>query len=184
MAGTKEKVRIKDAPSTYRSSVWKYFGFGIDEATGVVKNDKTICKLCYMELKYVSTTTNMRKHLDIHHPSVTSSSTPEKVAPSKTVRTISDAFAAPYSINSARAQTITKEIGIFLAVDMRPYCLVDTIAFKKMISALDHKYKIPSRTYFSETVHPMLYEETRTEVVSKLKSTEAIAVTTDGWTSR
>ncbi len=36
------KKTIQDAPASHKSSVWKTFGFPIDEATGVVKNDETV----------------------------------------------------------------------------------------------------------------------------------------------
>ena len=59
--------------------------------------------------------------------------------------------------------------------DLRPYSVVNT---------LEPRYKIPSRTHFSDSVAPKLYEEVKSKVVTELKSASAIALTTDGWTSR
>ena len=44
--------------------------------------------------------------------------------------------------------------------------------------------KIPSRIHFAEKVVPQLYEEVKSGVISQLNSAPAIALTTNGWTSR
>ena len=175
------KIKIKDASASYKSAVWKSFGFLIDDVTGVLKKDTTICKLCFTKLKYTGNTTNMTFHLKRHHPSLTAYGSNETKATNKTVRAISDCFAAQYSINSSKSQTITRQIGIFLAAD---YSLVDTPAFSRMVQTLDPKYKIPSRTFFAETVIPDLYQSTEQEVRERINAAEGMAITTDGWTSR
>ena len=45
-----EKPKICDAPASYRSNVWKYFGF--PEVNGVADRTKTICKIWYVNISY------------------------------------------------------------------------------------------------------------------------------------
>ncbi len=75
--------------------------------------------------------------------------------------------------NSDRAQTITKAIGVFMALDMRPFSVVEL-----------SRYQLPSRPHFSQNVLPHLYSEVRAKLVEDLINAKFIALTTDGWTSR
>ena len=52
------------------SGIWRFFGFPAKDGQFVEKNKKrneVTCKLCFQVLKYASSTTNMRFHLQTHH---------------------------------------------------------------------------------------------------------------------
>ena len=157
------KPRIHNAPPTFRSPVWQNFGFP-ESDRGVVDKQSTICKLCSTVLKYTGNTTNMQTHLNRHHPAASKSSCATSPSSSsskfevvKKQTKITDSLAAPYGFNSAKSQHITNAVGQFLAVDMRPFSVIESPGFKQMVHALDPRYKIPSRTHFSEKVIPDIY---------------------------
>ncbi len=86
--------------------------------------------------------------------------------------------------NSDRAQTITKAIGVFMALVMWPFCVVENDGFTHLLSVLEPRYQLPSRPHFSQNVLPHLYSEGRAKLVEDLSDAKCIALTTDGWTSR
>ncbi|KAK1894085.1 Zinc finger BED domain containing protein 4 [Dissostichus eleginoides] len=71
-----------------------------------------------------------------------------------------------------------------MAKDLRPFSVVKNGGFLRLVNTLEPKYAIPSRPYFSRTVLPALYKETKAKVTQSLKEAECISITTDGWTSR
>ena len=105
----------------------------------------------------------------------------------KTVKgqtTLIDAVAPKLPDSIARATMIIRDIGIFIAADMRSYSVVENQGFRRLLHTLEPKYNIPSRTHFTRTVVPKLYKESKTKVVQILKDAESIAMTSDSWTSR
>ncbi len=88
--------------------------------------------------------------------------------------------------NSNRAQTInvTKSMCVFMALDMRPFSVVENDGFTHLLSVLEPRYQLPSRPHFSQNVLPHLYSEVRAKLVEDLSDAKFIALTTDGWTSR
>ena len=87
-------------------------------------------------------------------------------------------------INSVRAQNISEHIGVFIAHDLQPFCIVEGPAFIKLLQVLEPRYKVPSRTYFSQTVIPSLYMEVKQDVIMGISKSVSVALTTDGCKSR
>ena len=205
---------IVAAPASYKSAVWKHFGFKLDNA-GIVDRTFAICRLCLSKVKYTGSTTNMSAHLKRHHPMMfctwtDSSDTAGKITASSSASKptnscvipgprpspssggssgggqlrIKDSFKSKLAFSSVRAKTISKSIGIFMAADLRPYSVVETAGFKQMVATLDPKYIVPSRAHFSQSVIPDLYIETRVLVERFLSQSPIVCITTDGWTSR
>ena len=123
-----EKIKFEEAPSSYRSAVWDYFGFSIDydeNGKSTVTKQTTVCKHYFASIGYVAgNTTNMFSHLHHHHPSLSlgaawsrsvSASAANRVQP-----TIAAAFQQLYATNSEKHKTITKAVGVFIAKDMQP----------------------------------------------------------------
>lgn len=52
------------------------------------------------------------------------------------------------------------------------------------MKTVDPQYEIPSRTYFTKTVIPAIYNNVRQNIVKELATTNNLALTTDSWTSR
>lgn len=87
------------------------------------------------------------------------------------------------SVNSPQALNISRAIGKFIATDLRPFSMVESAGFKLLLSALEPRHQLPSRTYLSDNIIPELYKQTH-DVMGKLKSAEMVYLTTDGWISR
>ncbi|XP_065103982.2 E3 SUMO-protein ligase ZBED1-like [Paramisgurnus dabryanus] len=127
----------------------------------------------------------MQKHIEKNHSDLQKAAkTESNLVRMKGQTTIANAFAAKLPTSSARATAITRDIGVFIAADMRPFSVVENLGFRRLIRTLEPKYAIPSRTHFTRTVVPTLYNECKVNVVQTLKDAETIALTTDGWTSR
>ena len=126
----------------------------------------------------------MATHLKRHHPSIDLSTAARKRSAPHSQMRLQDALKVKMSINTPHALSISRSIGKFIAADMRPYSIVESEGFKQMISTLELKYKLPSRTYFSDNVIPELYKETHATVLNELKAASMVSLTTDGWTSR
>ena len=126
----------------------------------------------------------MATHLKWHHPSIDLSTAARKRSAPHSQMRLQDALKVKMSINTPHALSISRSIGKFIAADMRPYSIVESEGFKQMISTLEPKYKLPSRTYFSDNVIPELYKETHATVLNELKAASMVSLTTDGWTSR
>ena len=81
---------------------------------------------------------------------------------------LSDFVSKKYPLTSSRAQLITRQIGIYIAVDMRPLSVVESLEFQNTIHTLNPRYDVPSRRHFSDKVIPTLYNETVDKVRGKL----------------
>lgn len=94
----------------------------------------------------------------------------------------------PHNNNSARSKAITKQIGVMIAKDYQPFSVVCDKGFRDLVHLLEPKYSMPSRSTFSRSVIPNLYEDTRRKVEETLtadftKGVESVSVTVDCWTS-
>ncbi|XP_057186792.1 E3 SUMO-protein ligase ZBED1-like [Triplophysa rosa] len=187
MATMSVDVDIEEAPSSFKSEVWLHFGFPkTKNDRGEVQTDKTktVCKHCKKTFTYTNSTTNMMQHVNRHHskklkaqPSVS-----KKLLTGQT--TLTGRFAVPLTATGARAAEITRSIGVFMAKDLRPFSVVENEGFRLLVNTLEPRYTIPSRPYFSKTLIPMLYRETKSKVVDTLRKADSVSITTDSWTSR
>ena len=62
-----------------------------------------------------------------------------------------------YWQSSERAKLITAKIANFIVKDLRPFSVVSNEGFCDLVKALDSRYVMPSRGYFSQTVIPDMY---------------------------
>jgi hypothetical protein len=100
-----------------------------------------------------------------------------------------------------RARQLTKAITRMIAIDSQPYSVVDDRGFRELMSVAEPRYRLPSRTTFSRTLVPELYEQTKRSVTDKMVAdlsvsgfssddparpapAPAFSFTTDIWTSR
>lgn len=71
-----------------------------------------------------------------------------------------------------------------IAVDNEPLSIVDHhVGFKRLINNTLPQYTIPGRTYFTEKIIPDMYERVVSKLKNELERAEAIAFTSDLWTS-
>lgn len=68
-----------------------------------------------------------------------------------------------------------RDFSTFIAADMRPFSMVENVAFQRLLHTLEPKYSIPSRMHLVCTVDPDL---------NTLKKAESITITTNKWTFR
>ncbi|KAL7389832.1 hypothetical protein ABVT39_010551 [Epinephelus coioides] len=61
--------------------------------------------------------------------------------------------------SSARAQTITESVAIFICKDLRPYSVVENAGFQKMLHTLEPRYAIPTRKHMTEVAVSKVYTE-------------------------
>lgn len=180
-----DKPELEDAPTTLKSPVWDHFGFPVNYSNGQRQVDRTkaTCRHCSTEIGYVAgSTSNFITHLKRHHPNVNITGTRKKQTLVQTQLPV--AFKQHLANNSDRAKAITNAIGVFIAADLRPYSVVENTGFKHMLKVIEPRYVVPSRPYFSQQVIPALYKQAHATVVHDLSKASAIALTTDGWTSR
>ncbi|XP_035848419.1 zinc finger BED domain-containing protein 1-like [Sander lucioperca] len=66
---------------------------------------------------------------------------------------------------------------------MMPVNTVTKPGFKNLVTTLDKRYNMPSRTYFSQIAIPELHRQCRQRVAMELKTIQFFAATTDMWSS-
>ena len=198
--------KVVDAPANFKSKVWQYFGFTrVTDQNGIKTLDKTktVCKVCEAQIAYrTGNTTNMFTHLQKKHPKLheeLEASKSKDSKPSQSVKgvappvkgvalsgqhSLKDMLQTKLNPDGSRATELTKSIGMFIAKDLRAFSVVKNPGFINMINTFEPRYKIPSRTHFASKVVPKLYDEVKLGIISQLNSAPAIALTTDGWTSR
>ena len=184
----------KPKGAQFKSKVWEHFGFPIiteEDGSTQVDRNTTVCRGCATPIKYTGSTTNMATHIRRHHPNYELSRTSKENTLASSSSTTSpgqlrilESFNSKLAPTSQRAQSITRSIGKFIALDMRPYSVVENKGFKDLLHVLEPKYTIPSRPHITDTVIPALYNETREMVKNDISNAESISITTDGWTSR
>ena len=188
MAEGEKDREIKNAPSVLRANIWAHFGFY--EHTGKRELDKThaVCKACHTKIKYLGNTTNLRNHVSRFHselvtPVATSSATTAKERLLDPDQPRIDAILSTYPPNSEKGKKLTKAVAAFIAKDLRPYSVVDNAGFRYLVKTLEPRYKIPSRSHFTENVIPALYHDTKAQVLASMNQASRVAITCDSWTS-
>ncbi|KAK6294946.1 hypothetical protein J4Q44_G00341720 [Coregonus suidteri] len=69
----------------------------------------------------------------------------------------------------------------FIALDILPFSVVDDVCFRRLV---EHRYTLPSRSYFSDVSLPELHSIVETYIHELLAmGVTAISFTTDIWTS-
>nr|XP_054592988.1 E3 SUMO-protein ligase ZBED1-like [Nothobranchius furzeri] len=183
-----DSALISPAGADFGSTVWNFFGFHVKrdpDGKRVVDKTTTVCRRCHTMLNYFSgNTTNMTVHLRRHHPDAKTSGVREKQQQPSMQKALPESFRQPFTRDSKRAKEIDRVIATFIAVDMRPFSVVDNIGFREMLRVLEPRYNLPSRTYFTETAVPALYNETKAKLETAVSAAPAVALTSDGWTSR
>lgn len=181
-----------------RSPIWKFFKICDDET-------KAQCQLCNTVISRGGsstksfTTTPLNNHLSYKHPdeykqiikqkaaaSASASSTSGIQQTGGTQQTLSDVInkKKKWSIDSPEAQKVHRSIGKMIAVDIQPYSIVDDSGFKELIDALEPRYVLPSRKFFSEKIIPEMYDTVKGCVQTALSKAKFVCLTTDTWTAQ
>ena len=89
-----------------------------------------------------------------------------------------------WDINDTRATSIhKKKMGEMMALDCQPVSIVEDIGFNGFVKAIEPRYTIPSRKYFSETLIPRIHDGVNAELMKRVHSpgVTAYSFTCDIW---
>ena len=162
------------------SMIWDHFGFVTDDKGVIVNKEKVTCRHCHAELKYQGgSTSNLQYHYNSLHLKDTHPATPN-VQPS-----IAQSFGQykAYSSSSSRHNLLQKRVADFLIENLLPLSTVSSPSFVNLVKTLDPKFTVGSRKTYSDVVIPKMYADMRHVVDGMLRPIDAVACTTDGWTS-
>ncbi|WAR09431.1 ZBED1-like protein [Mya arenaria] len=186
-------VKLRAAPKKYRSKVWEYFGFRDGTSD---EDNKPTCKVCYADILCKSgNTTNMSNHLKRKHCIDISSASSATSGPQSTPvgkpsankssnAKIPDMFNMKQKLSTSndRHKALTQATAAFIhvAMDMRPFSVVENKGFQYLMKIAEPRYCLPSRTFFCQHCTPRV----KNRVMNELRCCESLAITTDSWTSR
>ena len=179
-----------------KSTIWKHFGFPADSTGTITDKKKTICRLCRAVVAYSGNTSNLSSHLQRCHTQEygmlqqqdKDQPGPSSVSASKTSSsqlTIRETIAksTPFSNESVKHKQLVDAIGDFICRGLQPLSVVDDPSFRHLLEIAEPRFKLPHRTYFTDTVIPAKYRLTRAIIENQLASVDNCVVTTDLWTS-
>ena len=170
-----------------KSGVWVHFGFPGNAAGTIVSKQHAVCHICNQDMSYKNNTTNLFSHLECHHREEyaklrkTGPTTTETQQPS-----IAESFAhaVPLGASSTRHKQLVDAVGMFIIRDLRPLSVVEGEGFCRLMTVAEPRFKLPSRTHFSQAVIPTKYVEVRREMEAFLHTVQHCSVTTDLWTAK
>ena len=158
------------------SDIWDHFGFATDDKGVILDKSKAVCKYCNAELKYQGgSTSNLQYHYNNYH--TTSIKAPQP--------SIADCFGKPkkYSVSNTRQCMLQRSVAEYLVENLVPFSTVESESFINLMKHLDPKFNVGTRKTYSDVIIPKMYAGVREKVDTKIKPLEAVACTTDGWTS-
>ena len=107
-------------PARARSPYWEHFGFKVNEKGERLNTKAVFCQLCDKDVNYSQNTTNLRQHLESHHPEVLASSSKAHGVETQPVSTTKK-----LPTGCPQSTEVTKAIAVFIAKDMRPAAVVE-----------------------------------------------------------
>ena len=88
----------------------------------------------------------------------------------------------PFQKDSVKAKAMTRAIGTMVAVDLRPYSIVENKGFRELLRILEPRYSMVSRKDLTKAVIPEIYSELKEKVKQSLHLSEScVNFTTDMW---
>ena len=122
-----------------KSPVWQYFGF-YKSSSGVIQREKAVCRLCHSQLSYSGNTTNLRTHVERHHPIehklLNSEPKKEQYSKQQTLEEVVERL-NPLSSDSERHVKLVSAIGNFIAQDMQPLSVVENKDFLELMKVAE-----------------------------------------------
>ncbi|XP_053556003.1 zinc finger BED domain-containing protein 4-like [Bombina bombina] len=87
-------------------------------------------------------------------------------------------------ISPIRQRKVDEELTKMVALDLRPFSIVNDKGFWNFVKAIDPSYIFPNRKTLSATLLLQLYDKIKAELMVKVSNASAVCLTTDCWTSR
>ncbi|XP_041462046.1 zinc finger BED domain-containing protein 4-like [Lytechinus variegatus] len=87
-----------------------------------------------------------------------------------------------YPHNHPRQVAISRKIALMMALDFRPFNIVENEGFRNLVQYTDPRYRMPSRPVFSMNLVPAIYCEVKMALQKDLRRTVVpFSFTTDMW---
>ena len=68
-----------------------------------------------------------------------------------------------------------------IAIDSQPFLIVENVGFKRLVSALEPRYSLPSRRFITETILPRIKDGITAEVRKAIEKVRWFSFTTGMW---
>ena len=182
-----------------KSVVWDYFSLELGTDGKPVDDGSAICRSCRKQvLAKHGNTSNLLAHLRTSHPALHSKAkaamdakgkqparkaTPAPTTSSQLTLQESITMAQAYERKGAKWKELTDAVTYFIAKDSLPVYTVEKSGLKRLMKTFDARYQLPSRSYFSRTAIPVLYESVRERVKQNLDEVVFFSATTDLWSA-
>ncbi|XP_067135790.1 E3 SUMO-protein ligase ZBED1-like [Centruroides vittatus] len=160
-------------PNSKRSSVWKHFGFEVDDC-GVQIDKKTVwCRVCDARVAYSGNTSNLSAHINKC----------QKISKiSGEIKKPRMPILAKLPASSKRARDMTIAITNFIVKDLHPIDIINGKGFREMLEMAAPEYTIPNENMIFENLISMA-EEQRKAILETLKLVDHVCLTIDCWES-
>lgn len=158
------------------------------------------CLLCKDNFKYSGSTSSLAKHLRTKHPlqhaelleqeHISDSQEPQPRGKSSKIENLQPTLRetiylmTPYKADGSRKRQLDLMVMKMIAQDLQPFSVVEDKGFKRLVSALDPRYELPSRRELVRNHLPSIYNQEVDRVKRELEMINAVSLTTDIWTSR
>ena len=97
-----------------------------------------------------------------------------------------DSFAVSTAVKKcppAKSSLITELVADWVSENMRPLSIICDSGFRRLMDFVEPEYTVPSRTHLTSTLKTR-FKACRKELAELLNRQDAVALTTDGWTSK
>ena len=184
-----------------KSLVWNYYKYEKD-------SDKSVCQVsiekegkpvkCRKELKGTFTS-NMKKHLRLHHKETFKKFEQEEnerqkaevlrrrkdsTLVSSSQQTIKEALKPSlYPKDSKKQLAITKKLGLFIGATNVPLSLVDCPEFRDLLKEMDKQYDIPGRKKLGKDIE-IVYTKLKKNISLVLENAKRISLCSDIWSKQ
>ena len=76
-----------------------------------------------------------------------------------------------------------EDLVYYICHDLQPFSAVRDKGFVRIVRRLDPGVKLPSRSFLKNEIIPKAYEREKDKLVEELSHADAVALTTDFWSS-
>ena len=88
------------------------------------------------------------------------------------------------SNDGGKQKNITDALVSFVASDLQPLSVIESIAFRQILERAEPHCTVPSRKHLSSQLIPKRFTDLFTKVVTLLKSAEQVCLSLDIWSNR
>ena len=89
-----------------------------------------------------------------------------------------------YDTKHPKQLMVTDALVDFVAEDLMPLHLIDSLRFQKLLKSLDPQYCLPSRKHLSTTLLTKKYDQLKVQIKNRLKNVKVVNLTIDLWSNR